>query len=219
MNLNIAFRWSCRLNLHDKVPEHSSLTRIRDRFGQKTYATIFECLIDQWLRSGIIKGKRLIADASLVEADASLNSMKRRDDAAPEAKALKQYEQRYHDFREGKKQRKLSNQTHVSQSDPGSSLVSRKGTYRKLAYKVHYSIDAETRIITDCHATTGARHEGPVLPERVDYQTDSLHLPISEIIADRGYGRGPTYSYFRAKHIRTYIPLHTDRCMGLYRTC
>ena len=63
--------------------------------------------------------------------------MRERADGDPGAKALKHYQQRYHDFREGKKQRRLSNQTHVSHSDPDATHVSRKGTYRKMAYKLH----------------------------------------------------------------------------------
>lgn len=63
-------------------------------------------------------------------------------------------------------------------------------------------------MITDCLATTGARHECPILPERIEYQRDDLGLPIEEVIADRGYGRGPTYTQLREQKIRHYIPLH-----------
>ena len=210
VHLNLAYRWFCQLNLGDKVPDHSSLTRIRDRFGEVTYLAIFERFIRQWQETGLIKGKRLVADASLIAADASFDSLVERDDADPEARPLKYYEKRYADFREGKRTRKVSNQTHVSGSDPDATLVSRPGTWRKLSYKVHYSADADSRIITDCHATTGARHESIVLPDRIDYQRDKLDLPIQEVIADRGYGRGPTYSHCRERGIRTYIPLHDN---------
>lgn len=210
IQLNLAYRWFCRLNLNDPVPDHSSLTRIRDRFGESTYQAIFERLVLQWKKTGLIKAKRVIADASLVEANASFDSLVERDNADPNARELKQYERRYHDFRRGKRERKVSNQTHVSQSDPDATIVSRPGAYRKLAYKVHYTADAESRVITDCHATTGARHEGTVLPDRIDYHVDHLGLPVQEVIADRGYGRGPTYSHCRERGIRTYIPLHDE---------
>jgi transposase len=158
IHLNIAYRWFCRLNLEDKVPDHSSLTRIRDRFGVETYQAIFERLIKQWQQSGMIKGQRMISDANLFEANAGMNSLIKREDSGPNAKKiLKRYAQRYHDFKEGRKPRKVSNQTHVSKTDPQASLVSRKRVYRKLCYKTHYSIDAPSRIITDCHSTTGAR--------------------------------------------------------------
>lgn len=208
VHLNLAYRWFCRLGLHDVVPDHSSMTRIRDRFGEATFTEIFQRLIARWREEGQIRGRRIVADASLVEADAAIGSLVERDDADPDARTLKNYERRYHDFVVGKKRRKYANQTHVSGTDPDASLVTRRDGYKKLSYKVHFSADADSRMVTDCHATTGARQEGPVLPERIDYQSDVLGLPIQEVIADRGYGRGPTYAQLREQKIRHYIPLH-----------
>ncbi len=208
VHLNLAYRWFCRLSLHDPVPDHSSMTRIRDRFGEATFTEIFERLIARWREAGHIRGRRLVADASLVEADTAVDSLVERDDADPDARALKNYERRYHDFKMGKRRRKLANQTHVSASDPDATLVSRPGSHRKLCYKAHFSADAESRMVTDCHAATGARHECPILPERIAYQREDLGLPIAEVVADRGYGRGPTYAQLREQKIRHYIPLH-----------
>ncbi|MEW8022591.1 MAG: transposase [Candidatus Thiodiazotropha sp.] len=137
INLNLVYRWFCRLNLGDRIPDHSSLTRIRQRFGEETFQRVFEHFIDKWVEAGLVSGKKLISDASLIDANASIDSMVERPDGDPDAKALKNYQQRYHDFREGKKQRRVSNQTHISHSDPEATLVSRKGMYRKMAYKVH----------------------------------------------------------------------------------
>ena len=79
------------------------MTRIRDRFGQATFTRIFERLIAHWHEQGRIRGRRIVADASLVEADAAIDSMVQRDDADPDARALKNYERRYHDFKTGKR--------------------------------------------------------------------------------------------------------------------
>ena len=38
-----------------------------------------------------------------------------------------------------------------------------------------------------------------------------MGFDVQVVIADRGYGRGPTYSAFRQRKIRTYIPLHDAR--------
>ncbi len=210
ISLNLAYRWFCRLNLGDQVPDHSSLTRIRQRFGEGTFQRVFEQFIDKWVEAGLVSGKKLISDASLIDANASIDSMVERPDGDPDATALKNYQQRYNDFREGKKQRRVSNQTHISQSDPEATLVSRKGTYRKMAYKVHYTIDGDSRIITDCHATTGSKHECKVMPGRISYLIERFGLQTKEVIADKGYGRGPTYEWFHSLKIRTYIPLHDD---------
>jgi transposase len=210
IHLNIAYRWFCQLNLEDKVPDHSSLTKIRDRFGVETFQNIFETLIIQWKKEGIINGKRMMSDASLVEANASMGSLIKREDGDPNAKELKKYERRYHDFNEGKKERKFSNQTHVSKTDPDATFVSRKSHYKKLNYKTHYSIDADSRIIVDCYATTGSKHECTILPERAGYILNRFAFTVKEWIADKGYGRGPTYEYFRKNTITTYIPLHNE---------
>ena len=42
VGLNIAYRWFCRLSLNDKVPDHSSLSKIRDRLGEDTFKKIFD---------------------------------------------------------------------------------------------------------------------------------------------------------------------------------
>jgi len=88
VHLNIAYRWFCRLNLEDEVPDHSSLTRIRDRFGVKLYQAIFERLVSELRKKGFIKAKWVIADASIVEADASLESMVKRGDGDAKAREL-----------------------------------------------------------------------------------------------------------------------------------
>ncbi|WP_041350628.1 hypothetical protein [Nitrosococcus watsonii] len=63
-------------------------------------------------------------------------------------------------------------------------------------------------MVTDCFATPGARHEGPVLPGRVAHLCQTLGLPVKEVITDRGYDRGPTYAQLLEQKIRHYIPLH-----------
>ncbi|WP_157862549.1 hypothetical protein [Nitrosococcus halophilus] len=67
-----------------------------------------------------------------------------------------------------------------------------------------------SRMVTDCFTMPGVRHEGPVLPGRMDYdyRCQTLGLPVKEIIADRGYSRGSTYAPLREQKIRHNIPLH-----------
>jgi len=211
IHLNLAYRWFCRIPLHENVPHHSSLTRIRDRMGEGRYQKIFEKLLMQWQQQGHFTGKRIVADATLVKANAAMDSLVEREDSDPDARALKRYEQRYHDFKYGKRKRRVANQTHVSLSAPEATMVYRKGAEGGLKYKVHYSADVDTRIITDCYTTTGSTHEGPVLPGRINYLCDEIGLDVQEVIADRGYGRGPTYRALRERKIRAYIPLHNAR--------
>ena len=38
---HLAYRWFCRLSLEDDIPDHSSLSRIRDRYGEEIFETVF----------------------------------------------------------------------------------------------------------------------------------------------------------------------------------
>ena len=159
----------------------------------------------QWQKQGRFTGKQIVVDATLVKANASMDSLVKREDGDPNTRVLKQYEKRNHDFQYGKRKRRVANQTHVSASDPDATMVYRKGTDGGLKYKVHYSADVKTRIITDCYTMTGSTHEGLILPDRIDYLCDEMGFDVQEMIVDRGYSRGPTYSAFRQRKIRTYI--------------
>lgn len=58
--------------------------------------------------------------------------------------------------------------------------------------------------------TTGARHECSAFTDRVSLQLNRFNFKVKEWIADKGYGRGPTYRYLKEQKIRAYIPLHDD---------
>ena len=79
IGMNIGYRWFVGLTMSDAVPDHSSLTRIRDRLGVGCFEAIFERVVEQCREAGLVKGKRIITDASLVEANASARKLERRE--------------------------------------------------------------------------------------------------------------------------------------------
>jgi transposase len=76
---NLAYRWYCRLSINDRVPDHSSLSRIKDRYGEKIFEIFFDKVVEVCKETGLVKGQRIITDSTLIEADASLDSMVARD--------------------------------------------------------------------------------------------------------------------------------------------
>jgi transposase len=77
---NLAYRWFCRLSLGDDVPEHSSLTRIRDRLGEEVFEAVFRRIVAQCQQKGLVKEHcRVMTDATLMAASASLNSLVHHD--------------------------------------------------------------------------------------------------------------------------------------------
>src|SRR4051794_26145473 len=77
---NLAYRWFCRLSLADDVPDHSSLTRIRDRLGEEVFEAVFYQIVAQCQQKGLVKDPcRVMTDATLTAADASLDSLVHND--------------------------------------------------------------------------------------------------------------------------------------------
>jgi transposase len=64
---NLAYRWFCRLSLDDDVPDHSSLTHIRDRLGEEVFEAVFRRIVAQCQQKGLIKDPcRVMTDATLI---------------------------------------------------------------------------------------------------------------------------------------------------------
>src|SRR5438874_9473263 len=71
-------RWYLGYDFHEPLPDHSSLTRIRERYGVEVFRRFFEAIVDQCQQAGLVWGKELYADATKVQANAALSSMKPR---------------------------------------------------------------------------------------------------------------------------------------------
>src|SRR4051812_49417415 len=74
-SLNLAHRWYLGYALDEELPDHSSLTRIRQRLGIDVFQRFFEQIVDLCQDAGLVWGRALHVDATKVEANASLDSL------------------------------------------------------------------------------------------------------------------------------------------------
>ena len=74
----LSVRWYLGYDLGEALPDHSSLTRIRARSGVEVFRRFFETVVDQCQQAGLIWGKELYADATKVQANAAVSSLKPR---------------------------------------------------------------------------------------------------------------------------------------------
>lgn len=130
---NLAYRWFCRLNIHEAVPHHSALTRIRDRLGIDKFTAYFKALLEQCRIAGLVTGEQVMTDGTLFQANASQDSMVPR--TSHEIPGSKVNESTL--MNEGWVGKKISNKTYVSKTDPDASLAFKNGTARTLKYKAH----------------------------------------------------------------------------------
>lgn len=71
----LSLRWYLGYDLAETLPDHSSLSRIRDRYGLEIFRRFFEVIVEQCVAAGLVWGKELYFDATKVEANASLDSV------------------------------------------------------------------------------------------------------------------------------------------------
>jgi transposase len=73
VHLNLAYRWFCRLDLSDSVPDHSTFSKNRHgRFRDSDLLRhVFETVVARCIEEGLASGQRFAADASLIQADAN----------------------------------------------------------------------------------------------------------------------------------------------------
>ena len=114
-------------------------------------------------------------------------------------------------LRDSSSARRVTNQTHTSRTDPDATLAQKKGTPRQLKYKVHQSIDADSRVILDTEVTTGARHDNQPYLGQLQRIQKKYKITIRAATADRGYGSAAIIRSLQEAGITTYIPLWSGR--------
>jgi hypothetical protein len=67
--------WFLGYDLEDEIPNHSVLSKARTRWGVDAFKDFFERIVLQCMKEGLVDGHKLFIDASLIEADASRNSV------------------------------------------------------------------------------------------------------------------------------------------------
>ncbi len=149
--VNLAIRWFAGYDLHEALPDHSSLTRIRQRWSAERFRRVFARTVQACVGTGIAKGEVVQIDSSLIRSDVSWDAIARRHVDAVEAAEGGGPPQPI-----APKQSKAS----VCTTDPDATLATNNKARRsEPSYKQHTAADAERGVILDVAVTTGAAHD------------------------------------------------------------
>ena len=75
VNVNLAHRWYLGYDLDEPVPDHSSLSKIRSRYGLGVFQQFFEKIVERGLQAGLVWGEELYFDGTKVRANAAVQSL------------------------------------------------------------------------------------------------------------------------------------------------
>jgi transposase len=93
IGMHVGMRWFCGLNLHDPVPDHSTLSKLKDLWSEAgVFQMVFDRVVRQCSEAGLVSGRHVSIDGSEVRANASMKSLAAREpdrkpDISPAAEA------------------------------------------------------------------------------------------------------------------------------------
>ena len=202
--VNLAIRWFSGYRLDEKLPDHSSLTKIRQRWGEERFKQIFLKTVQSCIDANLVNGDTVHVDATLIRADVSWESLTTehaetviKENASDEDKPKGR-------GRPSKKQPKPKKR---STTDPDATMTTSSHTYRmEPFYKQHGAVDDRCGVIVDIDITTGQDNEGSQLPDQIERIEENTGMEIDTLSADAGYAHGKNYEYLEKKHIDAIIP-------------
>ena len=221
--VNLAIRWFIGYRLHEPLPDHSSLTRIRQRWGEDRFRRIFERTVLSCLEAGLVKGDLVHLDATLIRADVSWESLVKvhvdqvaeanadvADDEPPSgggppeggAEAAKA---------KGAKT-KSGKVKKISRTDPEARMATSHRDYRlEPSYKQLTAVDGAAGVVVDVAVVSGERHEGGSLPGHLERIADLTGLVPGRVTADKAYAYGENYALLEARGVDGVIPPQRTR--------
>ena len=204
--VNIAIRWFIGYGLHERLPDHSSLTRIRQRWGEKRFREIFRRTVRACLDAKVAKGEVVHVDASLIRADVSWESLVERhvDEVMSENAGEEKDEGGGGLSGKGKSAK-------VSGTDPDASMATLANTRRhEPCYKQHAAVDDERGVVLDVSVTTGAVSERKMVEAQVDSVCEITERGIATVTGDAGYAYAGVYGGLERRGIDAVIPVRRD---------
>jgi transposase len=201
--VNLAIRWFAGYALHEKLPDHSSLTRIRQRWGPERFKTILSRTIEACLTARIATGEVIHLDATLIRANVSW-------DAIVEAHADAVLSELDNTSAPSPEVVTTSKTQRICRTDPDASL-GKGGRLPRVepAYKQQTAVDAKKGVILDVEVTTGGVHDSKTL-SALDEVPRVTGRSITIATLDAGYGVARVFAELEARKIEAIVPTRRE---------
>jgi transposase len=224
VNLNLAHRWFIGYDLDEPVPDHSSLSKIRERLGLEVFQLFFEQIVELCIEAGLVWGEELYFDSTKVQANASVKGLIDRteyeaqqhleqlfehleEDPSSFGRLVAKYKgERITGIRKPHYRRITDDQ--VSPIDPDAApMQSSGGGSAVLGYRDHYVVDGgKARIILSALVTPASITDNTPLLDLVDWVRFRWRLEPKLAVGDTRYGTVPNIVGLEERGIKAYLP-------------
>jgi transposase len=227
-------RWYLGYDLDERLPDHSSLTYIRNRFGLEAFQRFFERIVELCILAGLVRGKELYFDATQVRANASMDSLAQRvqlhlvsrfpqprqadtqgEPISPMNRARNLVE-KYNGARIADQKPSTSYlrvaDVRVSTTDPDATPMKPGFVgYARLGYQTHYVVDGgKARIILATLVTPASVMENTPMLDLACWTRFRWQLQPDIAVADSMFGSGYNLAGLEQDGIRAYIHPHNE---------
>jgi transposase len=222
---SLSLRQFLGIPLEESTPDHSTLTNTRNRLPQEVFDEVFQFVLKIAVEKKLLASKTVGVDSTTLEANAAMKSIVRRDtgedwkqyvtrlmkedgtitaDCEPTDEEVRRYDK-------GRKNKRVSNEEWVSQSDAESRITQMKDGRTHLAYKAEHVVDLKSDIVLAAEIRKADEADPETLVDSVmEAQTNlkqaGSQAQIEEVAADKGYHAAHTLELSEALGLRTYIP-------------
>ncbi len=207
----IDWLWFLDYDLDDDIPNHSVLSKARTRWGVEAFKTFFERIVWQCVQAGLVDGRKLFMDSSMVQADASNNSVVNKESLIRYLnKSYQVLESRLEEEQKSSDSDQQSksgaaNKKYISTTDPDASVTRRGKGKSKLKYQVHRGVDQKCEVITATEVTPGEVHESHRLESLVDIHEKNTESTVDTVVADSKYGSIENYLACQDRNIKAHF--------------
>lgn len=205
VKMHLAYRWFTRLDFGQEIPDHSTFSKNRHgRFRESgVFRDIFEEIVLRCIAAGLVVGRNLAVDGTLVEANASPQSRvppEKLKDVVPVSRSAQEY------LAELEQTNPVPAAKMISATDPDAVWAKKVGP-AKMAYFDHYLIDTSSRVILGVEATPALFHQETVAARRMLERVEQLGVKPASLGADKAYGSGQFLAWLLARGVQPHIPV------------
>ncbi len=223
---SLSLREFLKLPLKESSPDHSSMTRVRQRLPLEMYHEVFLFVLAIANERGLLQGKTVAVDSTTLEANAAMKSIVRRDTdedwkayirrlmeeegaiepgEEPNDEDLRRFDKR-------RKNKRVSNDSWHSPVDEDARIAKMKDGRTHLAYKAEHVVDLDTDVLVSAEVFPADRADVDTLADSVRQADLNIEhvtgdASIQDVVADKNYHKAEMLAAFEQEAVyRTYIP-------------
>jgi transposase len=204
------YLWFLGYGIDEEIPNHSVLSKARARWGESIFEELFITTVQQAYRAGLVDGKKIHLDSSLIEADADpQKTVSGPPELIAALKTAYHVEEKKLEEKPRRAHYEQKNKSLMNTTDADAPMMARgKGSKHGQArarYKEQRVVDNSCGIITAVQTTGAQVEDGDLLEEMIDEHEQNTGTATQVVVTDSHYGTIQNYRRLQERGLRTHM--------------